>query len=76
MGISVLFFARLREQVGKSEATVSATGSDSVADVWMRAVGTPLPGNTLAAVNHEHVTPDHPVRDGDEVAFFPPITGG
>lgn len=76
MSITVLFFARLREQVGKSGATVPATGSDSVADVWARAVGAPMPGNTLAAVNHEHANTDHPVRDGDEVAFFPPITGG
>ena len=76
MGITVLFFARLREQVGKNEVTVSATGSDSVADVWTRAVGAPLPKNTLAAVNHEHASIDSPVRDGDEVAFFPPITGG
>ncbi len=76
MSITVLFFARLREQVGKNEVTVPATGSDLVADVWTRAVGAPMPGNTLAAVNHEHAGIDHPVKDGDEVAFFPPITGG
>ncbi|TAN53210.1 MAG: MoaD/ThiS family protein, partial [Methylococcaceae bacterium] len=28
------------------------------------------------AVNHEYAKPDTPVRDGDEVAFFPPVTGG
>lgn len=76
MGISVLFFARLREQVGKNQVVLSAAGLTSVADVWSRAAGGPMPTNTLAAVNHEHVGTDHPVRDGDEVAFFPPITGG
>ena len=29
-----------------------------------------------AALNQEYVDPDHPVADGDEVAFFPPVTGG
>ena len=76
MSITVLFFARLREHVGKSEISVPATGLTTVADVWTRAVRVPMPGNTLAAVNHEHAGVDHPVRDGDEVAFFPPITGG
>ena len=28
------------------------------------------------AVNQEYVGPEHPVRDGDEVAIFPPVTGG
>ncbi|MFP5350825.1 MAG: MoaD/ThiS family protein [Gammaproteobacteria bacterium] len=72
----MLFFARLREQVGKDQIVLSAAGLESVADVWSRAAGGPMPANTLAAVNHEHVGADHPVRDGDEVAFFPPITGG
>lgn len=76
MSITVLFFARLREQVGKNQVVLPAAGVASVADVWARTVGSPLPPNTLAAVNHEHAALDHPVRDGDEVAFFPPITGG
>jgi molybdopterin synthase sulfur carrier subunit len=35
-----------------------------------------MPANTLAAVNMEYVDLAGPVRDGDEVAFFPPVTGG
>ena len=35
----------------------------------------PLPPNTLAAINHEYVDLGAPVR-GDELAFFPPVTGG
>jgi molybdopterin synthase sulfur carrier subunit len=35
-----------------------------------------MPENTLAAVNMEYVGLDHQVLDGDEVAFFPPVTGG
>ena len=30
----------------------------------------------LAAVNHDYVERDHALSDGDEVAFFPPVTGG
>jgi molybdopterin synthase sulfur carrier subunit len=42
----------------------------------MRATAQPLPPRLLAAVNLEHATHDQMVRDGDEVAFFPPVTGG
>jgi molybdopterin synthase sulfur carrier subunit len=48
-----------------------------VGDVWRHATrGAELPPNTLMAVNMEYVTQDHPVKDGDEVAFFPPVSGG
>jgi len=36
----------------------------------------PLPDNVLIAVNREYAKADQAVRDGDEVAFFPPVTGG
>ena len=72
----MLFFARLREQIGKDQIILPAVGLRSVTDVWTRAVGTSLPANTLAAINHEHAGSGDPVKDGDEVAFFPPITGG
>lgn len=32
--------------------------------------------NLLISINHTMVEPDHLVADGDEVAFFPPVTGG
>lgn len=48
-----------------------------MADIWARAGGgEALPENVLMAVNLEYVDADHPVEDGDEVAFFPPVTGG
>lgn len=77
MSIQVRFFASLRERIGRGEAVLEADGVATVADVWSRITGgASPPGNLLAAVNHEHVATDHPVRDGDEVAFFPPVTGG
>lgn len=46
-------------------------------EVWALASdGAALPENVLMAVNLEYVSADHPVVDGDEIAFFPPVTGG
>lgn len=36
----------------------------------------PGTGRPLLAVNREHVLPDHPLREGDEVGVFPPVSGG
>lgn len=76
MTITVRYFASIRERLGRSEETLDAGGVTSVADVWVRATGVPLPDRTLAAINQEYAALDQPVRDGDEVAFFPPVTGG
>ncbi|KAA3626662.1 MAG: molybdopterin converting factor subunit 1 [Proteobacteria bacterium] len=77
MPIHVKYFASLRERVGRSEESIDASTVSTVLDVWNRAArGQMAPGNLLAAVNHEHAELDHPVKDGDEVAFFPPVTGG
>jgi molybdopterin synthase sulfur carrier subunit len=77
MSIRVRYFASLRDKMGRVEETLAADGIDSVADVW-RAVneGHPLPEGVLCAVNMEYAGPDAAVGDGDEVAFFPPVTGG
>lgn len=77
MSIQIKFFASLREQLGHSEINLDATQAGTVAEAWQVASnGRPLPNNVLMAVNMEYVEPQHTVRDGDEVAFFPPVTGG
>ena len=74
--INVRYFASLRERLGRSQEQVEATGIVNVADVWRRVAREPMPTNTLVAVNQEYAGPDSPVKAGDEVAFFPPVTGG
>lgn len=77
MAVTVRYFASLRERMGRSEERLAPSASLTVLEVW-KAVsgGAPLEENVLAAVNFEYVPPTHPVADGDEVAFFPPVTGG
>ena len=77
MTIKVKFFASLRELVGQTEAEIAEDTVKTVEDVWNKATaGMTLAENTLMAVNMEYVSVYHPVEAGDEVAFFPPVTGG
>ena len=77
MPIKVKYFASLREEFGHGDEEVNAASIKTVADVWKQVSnGQPLKTNILMAVNLEYVDADHPVQEGDEVAFFPPVTGG
>lgn len=83
--LRLLYFAWLRERVGAAEEEIAlpagvATVGDLIA--WQRARGEKFAaafGTTRAircAVNQSFAGPDAPVAPGDEVAFFPPVTGG
>ena len=75
--VRVRFFASLRERFDRAEQLVETTPGGTVADLWAQVSGqASLPENLLCARNHDYVTPDATLRDGDEVAFFPPVTGG
>lgn len=77
MSIKVRYFASLKENLGRSEDSLTFTEGLTVEAVWKRVNGDlPLPNNILAAVNMDYVELDNRVNDGDEVAFFPPVTGG
>jgi molybdopterin synthase sulfur carrier subunit len=81
--IKVVFFAALREQLACSELTVSSENITTVADLkhqlankneqWQALFDN---SSLLSAVNHDMVDSDQAIKSGDEVAFFPPVTGG
>lgn len=81
--IKVLFFARLREQIGCDSISIEPTGIATTTDVREKIIQQyPLwteylsDKKLLVAVNHTLTKIEHPVVNGDEVAFFPPVTGG
>lgn len=81
--VKVLFFARLREQLGISEQSVEWHRGDTVQVLLNRLVTKGddkwqvlLAKEVVAAKNQQTVSRDALVSDGDELAFFPPVTGG
>jgi sulfur-carrier protein len=83
--IQVLYFARVRENLGKSReqfALPSGVTDVGALTVWLRERGGAwqmelAPGKALRiAVNQQMATMQTAIADGDEVAFFPPVTGG
>ncbi len=81
--VKILYFASFREQLGKADEQLPADYDSvesllqSLADrgeVWQQAlVNNP---NLQIAVNHDVADRATPIEAGDEVAFFPPVTGG
>lgn len=77
MSINVRYFASLKDVIGKHEDTLSIDAPLSVNAVWQRLNPERNPPEaTLAAINRDYVDWDELVCDGDELAFFPPVTGG
>lgn len=83
--MKILYFAWMRQRIGTaSEQIDRPDGVETVDGLidWLIARGEGY-GKAFekrdvirAAVNQEYVRFDHPVADGDEIAFFPPVTGG
>lgn len=82
--IDILYFASLRERVGTDReqlplpadiATVAALTRMLAkrGGAWTEAMSD---ASLKVAVNQTMATPETPLKDGDEVAFFPPVTGG
>ena len=83
--MKILYFAWMRQRIGSSAETVDLPGDvTTVNDLvdWLVGRGENY-GQAFAkreviraAVHQEYVRFDHPVRNEDEIAFFPPVTGG
>jgi molybdopterin converting factor subunit 1 len=85
ISVTVLYFARLREALGRNSEQVSLpAGRQTVASLraYLRSRGGPWEAELAAdkpvraAVNHDMAQADTVLSDADEVAFFPPVTGG
>jgi sulfur-carrier protein len=83
--VKLLYFAWLRAKIGHAEEELALPAE--IRDVagllqWLRARGggyaEALKDLSIVrvAVNHEYVGGSHPLKEGDEVALFPPVTGG
>ena len=84
MTVKIVFFASLREKLGVNSVDLQISDSSSVSSLisqladqhsaeWL-AILTAV--NIRIAVNQNIISEDIGVMDGDEVAFFPPVTGG
>lgn len=80
MRVRSLFFASYRDLVGAEEIEfelpAGSTVAELVAIVRARPGADTLPDAPVVAVNHEYVPVETVLRDGDEVAFIPPVAGG
>ena len=83
--IRLMYFASLRESVGQSDEELELDGSiNNLGELrdWICQRGEPWESalgsgqRLMMAVNQELARPDTAIADGDEVAFFPPVTGG
>ena len=83
--MKILYFAWLRQKTGTPAETIDLpAGIGTVSDL-LAFLGERHPrfreafeatGIVRCAVNQQHVDRDHPIGPNDEVAFFPPVTGG
>jgi len=83
--VKILYFSWIRSKIGKDKEVVVLpkdvrNGSDLVDFLMTRS---PKHANALKnkkiirmAINLEHTTLDHPIKKDDEIALFPPVTGG
>lgn len=83
--MKLVYFAWVRERVGKADEEVSLPeGIATIADLvrWLKTRGEEYEYAfeneeiVRAAINHQHVTPDSSIAEAREIAFFPPMTGG
>ncbi len=81
MHVRIRLFARLRELAGASELTRQVPDQATASDAW-QALTAEFPAmadygrSVSCAVNEEYARLTAPLRDGDEVAFLPPVSGG
>ena len=81
MRVTVRLFARLRDIAGTAELAREIAPGATIGSVWRQLVRdfpdlAHYDRSMSSAVNADYARMDHPVSDGDEVAFLPPVSGG
>ena len=81
MRIRLRYFAGLRERLEVAEAERELPDGTTVGEAWTALCAEhpqigPLGGSMAFAVNREYVDRAHVLRDGDELACIPPVSGG
>lgn len=83
--LTIIYFASLKDRIGRAQEQIEfPDGVDTLAalmshlstvhgEAWSSAIHG---STTLMAVNQEMCDKDAAIKDGDEIAFFPPVTGG
>jgi molybdopterin converting factor subunit 1 len=81
MKVRLLYFAVLRDVVGRDHDELALPEGATPRDVWQTLRGTHAKladylQPPMSAVNESYASPDTILRDGDELAFIPPVAGG
>ncbi len=80
MKVRILFFASLRERIGKKsverEIQAGLTASGLLEELRRDLPAMAAAGRISLAVNEEYCEPERLLRDGDEIALIPPVSGG
>ncbi|MBL1142412.1 MAG: molybdopterin converting factor subunit 1 [Proteobacteria bacterium] len=78
MQVSVKYFASLRELMGEASSVIEIEEGTPISQLWQLIIENKNIEfeNVMMAVNMEYVKSEHQLKSGDEVAFFPPVTGG
>jgi molybdopterin converting factor subunit 1 len=81
MRVTVRLFARLRDIAGASELTREIAPGATIRNVWRELAGEypdfgPYERSISSALNADYAPMDQVLREGDEVAFLPPVSGG
>ena len=81
MFVTVKLFAKLREIAGAAELKLGLADDAVVRDAWQQLLAShaamaPYASSISCAVNADYSRMSAPLKDGDEVAFLPPVSGG
>ena len=81
MNLTILFFATLKDRAGRDRAPLAMPESATVSELKSTLAEqfpnlAPALPTALVSINREFALPDDPLHDGDEVALFPPVSGG